>query len=74
MYYVYVGTTNDSGEAPPQSPLTTELFLQFMGRDKKVSAGQLRLVLIQGPLGSVTVTNKFDQRLLENVVAKYCSG
>lgn len=79
MCILYVHTdlgasTRNNPTAPPLPPLTTEVFLQLMGRDKKVSAGQLHLVLMQGPLGSVTVTNKFDQQLLTDVVAKYCGS
>ena len=57
-----------------RAPLSSEVFLQLMGRDKKVSGGQLRLVLQRGALGCAVLTSDFDQDLLRHVVAEYCAG
>ena len=43
-----------------------------MAVDKKVLDGQLRLILLKGPLGSCTVTGKFQSSVLEDVLATYC--
>ena len=56
-----------------QSLLTTPVFLDLMSMDKKVADGQLSLVLLKGDLGQCVITNKFDNKLLNNVVDKYCT-
>ena len=43
-----------------------------MSMDKKVANGQLSLILLEGPLGSSVITNKFDAVALKEVVAAYC--
>eukprot|EP01038_Epipyxis_sp_PR26KG_P010552 gene10552-14175_t len=53
--------------------LTKEKFLDLMSMDKKVADGQLSLVLLEGALGNSVVTNKFDVKLLEETVARYCT-
>jgi len=52
--------------------LTMERFLELMAVDKKVKAGRLRLVLLQG-IGQAVLTADFDEAVLrESIVA--CSG
>lgn len=53
--------------------LTSDFFLDLMSIDKKVSNGELSLVLLKGPLGSSILTNKFEQTKLVEVVKKFCS-
>lgn len=50
---------------PTQMPpgLDRERMLALMGRDKKVLAGKLRLILLRG-IGDATVTAEFDEAAL----------
>jgi 3-dehydroquinate synthase len=59
-------TTAPAGMTPAQ-------FLQHMARDKKVEAGQLRLVLLKA-LGQGVVTADFSASLLKECLAHFCSG
>ena len=54
--------------------LDSRYFIDLMSMDKKVANGQLSLVMLQGPLGSSVVTNKFDVSLLEQVVSEYTTS
>lgn len=51
--------------------LTKEQFLDYMSMDKKVSNGQLFLVLLKGELGNCVITNEFDPKLLDEVISEY---
>lgn len=51
--------------------LTDEKFLGLMAMDKKVSDGQLSLVLLEGELGGSIITNKFEQDTLASVVREW---
>ncbi len=51
--------------------MTVESFLSAMGRDKKVEAGTLRLVLIKG-LGEGFVTAEFDHQCLLETLTSFC--
>lgn len=53
------------GEPPP---IPGERFIELMGRDKKVLAGQLRLILLR-QLGEAYVTSEFDEQALQATVA-----
>ena len=55
---------------PTRAPgdLTPERFLELMGQDKKVKAGQLRLVLLRA-LGEAVVTADFDTGALRQTLA-----
>ena len=53
---------------PPQD-LAPARFLELMGRDKKVQAGHLRLVLLQA-VGEATVTAEFDPAALQATLAR----
>jgi len=52
--------------------MTPEQFLLFMQRDKKVSDGQLRLV-IPGPIGRARVGADYDPEALHATLAAFCS-
>lgn len=58
---------------PTQAPtgLTPQLFMEHMGHDKKVQAGNLRLVLLKG-IGQACVSADFDPRTLQATLARYC--
>jgi 3-dehydroquinate synthase len=51
-------------ELPVDSPMTRESFLKLMSVDKKVANGQLRLILLKGPLGNCVFTGDFDQEAM----------
>jgi 3-dehydroquinate synthetase len=72
---VHARAEYDDGEAAYDAvakTLTTDKFLDYMSMDKKVSDGQLSLVLLQGgTIGNSLVTNKFDEPTLRSVVARY---
>lgn len=48
-------------------------FLHLMQGDKKVEQGQLRLVLLRGPLGGAELTAHFDSDALIEVVREFTS-
>ncbi len=64
-------------EIPPDSPMNLEKFLKLMSVDKKVADGQLRLILLKGPLGNCVFTGDFDhdamKKTIEDFVAE-CAG
>lgn len=56
-------------ELPTVSPeIALEIWLDLMGHDKKVKAGKLRFVLLQG-LGQAVVTDKFNKTALYTVLS-----
>lgn len=55
------------------SEMSAEHFLEHMARDKKVEAGQLRLVLLE-QLGRAVVTSDFSVGLLNDCLSHFCSG
>ncbi|KAK2078924.1 hypothetical protein QBZ16_002614 [Prototheca wickerhamii] len=57
--------------APPPG-LTPEQFLRYMGLDKKVLDGRLRLVLLKGPLGNCVITDEYDPALLRETLEAFC--
>jgi len=56
----------------PPPELSASRFKQLMAVDKKVMAGQLRLVLLKG-IGKALVTNKFSSDALDKTLASYAS-
>jgi len=52
--------------------LTPEYFLELMNMDKKVADGELSLVLLEGALGSSTVTKNYSREKLTSIVKAYC--
>lgn len=56
-------------ELPTVLPeIALETWLDLMGHDKKVKAGKLRFVLLQG-LGQAVVTDKFNKTALYTVLS-----
>ncbi|KAG2482128.1 hypothetical protein HYH03_018914 [Edaphochlamys debaryana] len=55
----------------PPASMSVEQFRSFMAVDKKVLAGKLRLILLQGPLGSCVVTGDFEPRALDDTIAAF---
>jgi len=56
---------------PPRG-MTPSDFHRLMAGDKKVAAGQLRLVLLK-PLGTAVLTADFDPQQLEATLAHFCA-
>lgn len=56
----------------PLQGMTEQDFRSFMAVDKKVLDGQLRLILLKGPLGSCVFTGKFDPTVLEQTLQAWC--
>ena len=55
--------------------LNENVFLDLMSMDKKVSDGQLSLILLEGnSIGKSIITNQFDVNKLKEVVSSYCKG
>jgi 3-dehydroquinate synthase len=64
-------------ELPPDSPMNREIFLKMMAVDKKVANGQLRLILLKGPLGNCVFTGDFDEQALLDTIDEFvaeCAG
>ena len=64
-------------ELPPDSPMDRETFLRLMSVDKKVANGQLRLILLQGPLGSCVFTGEFEEHAMIETIDEFvaeCDG
>jgi len=57
--------------APPEG-LTAATLLDFMARDKKVSNGELRLVLLNG-IGKAVVTADFDTEKLQTTLDRFAA-
>lgn len=51
-----------------------ENFRSIMAVDKKVQDGQLRLILLQGPLGGCVVTGEFDPKILDDTLHAFCDA
>ncbi|GJP61093.1 hypothetical protein CLOP_g18299 [Closterium sp. NIES-67] len=56
----------------PPSAVTKEQFRSLMAVDKKVADGQLRLILLKGPLGDCVFTGDFDKAALEATLDEFC--
>ncbi|KAL7574823.1 hypothetical protein ACA910_010664 [Epithemia clementina (nom. ined.)] len=62
---------------PPDSPMNRDTFLKLMSVDKKVSNGQLRLILLRGELGQCVFTGDFDQEAMIEIIDEFvaeCAG
>lgn len=46
--------------------------MNAMAVDKKVENGQLRLILLKGPLGQCVVTGDFSAAALDETLAAFC--
>lgn len=45
---------------------------QAMAVDKKVSEGQLRLILLKGALGGCVLTGEFDSEAMKATIQDFC--
>eukprot|EP00560_Eucampia_antarctica_P009080 CAMPEP_0197827484 /NCGR_PEP_ID=MMETSP1437-20131217/4228_1 /TAXON_ID=49252 ORGANISM="Eucampia antarctica, Strain CCMP1452" /NCGR_SAMPLE_ID=MMETSP1437 /ASSEMBLY_ACC=CAM_ASM_001096 /LENGTH=455 /DNA_ID=CAMNT_0043428317 /DNA_START=95 /DNA_END=1462 /DNA_ORIENTATION=- len=64
-------------ELPVDSPMNSERFLSTMSVDKKVANGQLRLILLKGPLGNCVFTGDFDEEAMKETIDEFvaeCDG
>lgn len=64
-------------DLPLDSPMNREIFLNYMAADKKVANGQLRLILLKGPLGNCVFTGDFDEKAMVNTIDEFvaeCDG
>ena len=52
--------------------MTPQQFLDTMAVDKKVLDGQLRLVLLKGPLGNCVITADFPVAKLQETLQAFC--
>lgn len=60
-------------ELPVDSPMNRDMFLKLMSVDKKVANGQLRLILLKGPLGNCVFTGDFDEEALISTIDDFCA-
>jgi 3-dehydroquinate synthase len=58
-------------ELPVDSPMDQATFLKYMAADKKVANGQLRLILLKGPLGNCVFTGDFDQDAMIKTIDEF---
>lgn len=58
--------------APPDT-MTPELFMKYMARDKKVSDGEVRLILLDA-IGKSHVSADFDHNALHATLDHFTSG
>ena len=56
--------------APPPG-MTRQQFLDIMAVDKKVQDGQLRLILLKGPLGSCVFTGDYDVGAMRETIDEF---
>lgn len=64
-------------ELPLDSPMDQKTFLNYMSADKKVANGQLRLILLKGPLGNCVFTGDFDRDAMIQTIDEFvaeCQG
>lgn len=64
-------------ELPPDSVMNRDTFLKLMSVDKKVANGQLRLILLKGPLGNCVFTGDFDEQAMLDTIDEFvaeCAG
>jgi 3-dehydroquinate synthase len=64
-------------ELPPDSPMNRDTFVKLMSVDKKVANGQLRLILLKGPLGKCVFTGDFDEEAMMETIEEFvaeCKG
>ncbi|CAG9467655.1 unnamed protein product [Pedinophyceae sp. YPF-701] len=61
-------------KTPTESPsdMKPEDFMRIMAVDKKVVDGNLRLILLKGPLGNCVVTGDFDPAVLQKTLEHFC--
>lgn len=69
--YTLLERANLPVELPVDSPMTRESFLKLMSVDKKVANGQLRLILLKGPLGNCVFTGEFDEGAMVETIDEF---
>lgn len=57
--------------APPTT-LSVDTFKNLMAVDKKVSNGELRMILLKGPLGNCLFTANYDPQALDGTLSFFC--
>lgn len=75
--YDIMHAANLPTELPVDSPMTSEIFQSAMSIDKKVADGQLRLILLKGPLGNCVFTGDFDTDAMKETIDEFvaeCAG
>ena len=75
--YALLERANLPVELPPDSPMDRDTFLKLMSVDKKVANGQLRLILLKGPLGGCEFTGEFDEKAMIETIDEFvaeCAG
>ena len=55
----------------PPAGLTSDIYLEFMARDKKVSQGNIRLVLMRD-IGDAFLESNYDRRDLKRALDQFC--
>ncbi|KAG5186105.1 3-Dehydroquinate synthase [Tribonema minus] len=60
-------------ELPRGGGMTPAKFEAAMALDKKVSEGELRLVLLRGPLGGCVFTGEYDAAAMRETIAEFCA-
>lgn len=58
-------------DLPVDSPMDQATFLKYMAADKKVANGQLRLILLKGPLGNCVFTGDFEQDAMVKTIDEF---
>lgn len=61
-----------AARAAEMQGMTRQQFMETMAVDKKVEEGQLRLVLLKGPLGGCVISADFDPAKLDETLAAFC--
>ncbi|VFQ99071.1 unnamed protein product [Cuscuta campestris] len=59
--------------APPKT-MTVEKFQSIMAVDKKVADGELRLILLKGPLGNCVFTGDYCKKTLDDTLHAFCKS
>lgn len=57
----------------PPPNVNETMFMHFMGRDKKVTDGQLRLILLED-IGQAVISDNFDHAQLEATLTHFCQA
>jgi 3-dehydroquinate synthase len=69
--YTILKKANLPVELPVDSPMNRQTFLKLMSVDKKVENGNLRLILLKGPLGNCVFTGDFDEAAMIETIDEF---
>lgn len=69
--YDILNKANLPVELPVDSPMNRKTFLKLMSVDKKVENGNLRLILLKGPLGECVFTGDFDEAAMIETIDEF---